>query len=46
VDAVRRFELMTFDPHVVRRQAERFSQQVFRREMSRYVAEEWAKFRS
>jgi glycosyltransferase involved in cell wall biosynthesis len=46
VDAVQRFEAMTFDHHVIRQQAERFSQQVFRREMSRYVADEWAKFRS
>ncbi len=43
-DAVRRFETMTFDPAVVRQQAERFSQAVFRKELSRFVAQQWQTF--
>lgn len=42
--AVRKFETMKFDPDVIRQRAERFSQAVFRREMGRFVKEQWEQF--
>ncbi|QDU27961.1 GDP-mannose-dependent alpha-(1-6)-phosphatidylinositol monomannoside mannosyltransferase [Anatilimnocola aggregata] len=45
VDAVRRFETMKFDPDVIRAQAERFSQAVFRQTMKQFVADEWCRFK-
>ncbi|WP_261365326.1 glycosyltransferase [Anatilimnocola floriformis] len=42
--AVRKFNTMTFDPEVIRARAERFSQEVFHRELGRFVKEQWAEF--
>ena len=42
--AVRKFATMKFDPDVIRQRAERFSQAVFRREMGRFVKEQWEQF--
>jgi len=42
--AVRKFETMSFDPDVIRQRAERFSQEVFRRELGRFVKEQWEEF--
>jgi glycosyltransferase involved in cell wall biosynthesis len=46
VEAVQRFQTMTFDPQAVRAKAEQFSERVFRDTMSTYVAQEWARFAS
>jgi glycosyltransferase involved in cell wall biosynthesis len=42
--AVRKFAAMTFDADVIRQRAERFSQEVFRRELGRFVKEQWQEF--
>jgi glycosyltransferase involved in cell wall biosynthesis len=46
IEAVRRFEGMTFDPHVIRAQAEKFSENVFRDNVRAFVAQEWERFES
>jgi glycosyltransferase involved in cell wall biosynthesis len=42
IEAVKRFETMTFDPKAVRKQAEKFGVDVFRREMKQLVSDTWA----
>jgi hypothetical protein len=37
---------MTFDPHVIRAQAEKFSENVFRDNVRAFVAQEWERFES
>jgi glycosyltransferase involved in cell wall biosynthesis len=44
VDAVRRFELMSFDPVTVRRHAETFSEQRFRQELKTLLDQQWTAF--
>lgn len=44
IEAVRKFETMTFDPEVIRRQAERFSSAIFRKQITEYVASAWEAF--
>ncbi len=41
-DAVRRFETLTFDPDVIRANAERFSARVFRQQFTGFVDREYA----
>jgi glycosyltransferase involved in cell wall biosynthesis len=46
VEAVQRFQTMTFDPQTIRGKAEQFSEQVFRDTMGTYVAQQWVRFAS
>lgn len=44
IEAVRRFETMTFDHAAIRRQAEKFSEKTFTTKMKTYVEQAWAEF--
>jgi glycosyltransferase involved in cell wall biosynthesis len=45
-EAVKRLETMTFDPHAIRSQAEKFSEEAFQNAVRAYVAQEWERFDS
>ncbi len=44
IEAVRRFEIMTFDEATVRARAAQFDVSVFRTKMKAYIDGEWEKF--
>ncbi len=44
IDAIKRFEQMTFDPIFLHSHALRFDREVFKREMSRYIEQRWDQF--
>jgi glycosyltransferase involved in cell wall biosynthesis len=44
VEAVIRFESMTFDPYTIRKQAEKFGEAVFRKKIYDFVEHEWRQF--
>lgn len=44
VDAVRRFETLSFDRQALRREAARFDTEVFRKDMGDYVEDMWREF--
>lgn len=44
VEAIEKFEKMEFDPSVVRKNAERFSEERFKREFQQFVNEKWEEF--
>jgi glycosyltransferase involved in cell wall biosynthesis len=46
IEAIKRFESMTFDPHAIRAQAEKFSEEAFDNAIRGYVAQEWDRFDS
>jgi glycosyltransferase involved in cell wall biosynthesis len=46
IEAVKRFETVTFDPHAIRAQAEKFSEEAFQNAIRAYVAQEWDRFDS
>lgn len=46
VDAVRRFQGMTFDPARIRGRAERFDKEIFKRDFKALVEKKWAAFSS
>ena len=43
-DAVERFEKIEFNPDVIRKQAEKFSEERFRKELKAFIEEEYARF--
>lgn len=43
-DAIERFEKMTFDPKFIRKHAEQFDVEIFKRKIRDYVESEWNKF--
>jgi glycosyltransferase involved in cell wall biosynthesis len=44
--AIKQFESLTFDPTVIRANAERFSEAHFRQELGAFVAEKWQAFKA
>ena len=44
IEAIERFERLSFDPAVARANAERFGIERFRRELNQFVAEKWRGF--
>ena len=44
IEAIERFERLSFDPAVARANAERFGIERFRRELNQFVAEKWREF--
>jgi glycosyltransferase involved in cell wall biosynthesis len=44
IEAIKRFETMTFDHTAIRRQAEKFSEAAFQKQMKAFVDQAWAEF--
>jgi glycosyltransferase involved in cell wall biosynthesis len=46
IEAIRQFESMSFDPTVIRANAERFSAERFKQELGDFIAQKWQEFKS